>query len=102
MTVSRKPIHVGILFKRRFIEKYENLNMSNTAKALGVSRQRLSYFCEGGTRCTPEMAVRLAIATGTEVELWLTLQSNLDIWLANQSVTSNNSTKLDSLILSDI
>lgn len=77
---KRKPTNAGVFFKRRFIDRFDKLNMTNTAKSLGVSRQHLINFCAGRTSCTPEMAARLSIVTGTDVELWVNMQALQDAW----------------------
>lgn len=82
MPNKRKPQHVGVFFKRRFINENDALNMSNTAKFLGVSRQHLNNLCKGSVPCSPEMAARLAIATDTNVAFWLNMQANYDAWEA--------------------
>lgn len=82
MSMKMKPSHVGVFFKRRFIDENDALNMSNTAKFLGVSRQHLTNLCKGSVPCSPEMAARLAIATDTNVAFWLNMQANYDAWEA--------------------
>jgi addiction module HigA family antidote len=84
----RKPVHAGVFFKRRFIDSFEGLNMTRTAKSLGVSRQHLINFCAGRTSCTPKMASRLAIATNTGVAFWLSMQALQDVWDAEKGMES--------------
>ena len=85
MKVSkRKPTHVGVFFKRRFIDENKKLNMTNTAKVLGISRQHLTNLCNGRSACTPEMAARLAVATDTNVSFWINMQRNYDTWEAEK------------------
>ncbi|TGK10123.1 addiction module antidote protein, HigA family, partial [Leptospira selangorensis] len=38
---------------------------------------------------TPEMAVRIGIATNTSAESWLNMQTKLDLWAAMQEKPKN-------------
>ena len=55
------------------------LSVTETAKALGVSRKTLSSLLNGRTGISPEMAVRLSIAFGTTAESWLSQQLQYDL-----------------------
>ncbi len=58
--------------------------MTDTAKALGVSRKTLSSIINGKSDISPEMAVRLSIAFNTSSESWLNQQSQYDLCRAEQ------------------
>ena len=60
------------------------MSVTETAKALGVSRKTLSSLLNGRTGISPEMAVRLSIAFDTSAESWLRQQTQYDLWHAEQ------------------
>ncbi|MGH8596901.1 MAG: HigA family addiction module antitoxin, partial [Gammaproteobacteria bacterium] len=61
------------------------VNITEAAKALGVSRKTLSAIVNGRASVTPEMAVRLSIAFNTSSESWLNQQAQFDLWHVEQS-----------------
>lgn len=78
-----RPIHPGIIFKQRVIDKL-GLSISQAADYLGVSRPTMSKFCSGSTPCTQNLALRIASATGSSVTLWINLQAAWDGWVAEK------------------
>lgn len=76
---NRKPTHPGYLFRHDVLDPLD-LNLTETANRLGISRKHLSGFVNGRTRCNLDMAQRLAIATDTSIASWLNMQTALDIW----------------------
>ena len=65
--------------KELFLEPL-GLSVSETARALGVSRKHLSDVVHGHFGISPEMAMRLSLAFGTTAEHWLRLQIAYDLW----------------------
>ena len=90
MKIKMKPRHVGVFFKRRYIDQNDSLNVSNTAKCLGVSRQHLHKLINGEAPCTAEMSARLAKATDTNAAFWINMQANYDSWYAEEKMESLN------------
>lgn len=78
------PPHPGRVIKELCIEPL-GLSVTETAKALGVSRKALSDLINGHTGISSEMAVRLSIAFNTTPESWLTQQMQYDLWMIKQS-----------------
>ena len=61
------------------------LTVTETAKALGVSRKTLSEIINGKSPITPDIAVRLERAfTNPPADMWLRLQAAYDLRLAEQ------------------
>ena len=77
------PPHPGEVLKSPCLDPL-NLSVTETAKALGVSRKTLSAILNGRAGISPEMAVRLSIAFGTSAESWLTQQTQYDLWKAGK------------------
>lgn len=80
---KRKPTHPGEVLLEDVI-KPMNLSITHAAECLGVSRKTLSEIVNGRCAVTPEMAVRIGVATGTTPESWLEMQNRLSIWEAKQ------------------
>lgn len=79
--MNRCPTHPGVLFRIQILEENE-ITISAAAKALGVSRQTMSNFCNGHIPCSPEMAQRIALAIDSNVGVWINLQAKYDAWHA--------------------
>jgi antitoxin HigA-1 len=56
------------------------------AEGLGITRKTLSTILNQKAGVSPEMAVKLSEAFGTDADLWLNLQRKYDLWLAEKNV----------------
>ena len=86
--MTRKPTHPGTGFYED-VMKPLNLSVTKTAELLGVSRKALSEFINEKSSLSPDMALRISIATGTSAESWMNMQQKLTLWLAEQDAPSN-------------
>lgn len=73
------PPHPGAVL-RELCLKPLGLTVTQTARALGVSRKTLSGILNGRAGISPEMAVRLSLAFGTSAESWMNQQTQHDLW----------------------
>jgi addiction module HigA family antidote len=65
------------------------LTVTETAKALGISRKTLSEIVNGKSPITPDIAVRLERAFGNPpADTWLRLQAAYDLRRAEQRLKS--------------
>lgn len=87
-TMTRKPTHPGTVFYED-VMKPLNLSVTKTAELLGVSRKALSEFINEKSSLSPDMALRISIATGTSAESWMKMQLKLTLWLAEQDAPNN-------------
>ena len=85
---KRKPTHPGAVFYED-VMKPLNLSVTKTAQILGVSRKALSEFINEKSSLSPDMAMRISIATGTTPESWMNMQQKLTLWLAAQDAPDN-------------
>jgi len=80
------PAHPGKLIAD--ILENGNLSIGNSvtalAKHIGVTRAALSRVINGKAAVSADMALRLQDALGVDVEMWLGMQLQRDIWLASQ------------------
>jgi len=79
--LMHNPPHPGEVLKKLCLEPL-GLNVTRTARALGVSRKTLSGILNGRAGISPEMAVRLSMAFDTTAESWLNQQVQYDLWRA--------------------
>ncbi|MFO1430766.1 MAG: HigA family addiction module antitoxin [Candidatus Competibacteraceae bacterium] len=78
------PAHPGEILKELVIEPLE-LSITETARHLGASRNRLSQVLHGRRAVTAEMALRLEMAFGKpNASHWLRLQNAYDLWQTRQ------------------
>lgn len=91
--LMHNPPHPGLVIKELCIEPL-NITITDTAKALDVSRKTLSSIINGKAGISPEMAVRLSIAFNTTSESWINQQSQYDLWQAEQHRSELHVSKL--------
>ena len=81
--LMHNPPHPGEVLRELCLEPLD-LTVTAAAEALGVSRKTLSAVLNGKAGISPEMAIRLSIAFDTSAESWLNLQSQYELWHAEQ------------------
>ncbi|HMZ09468.1 MAG TPA: HigA family addiction module antitoxin [Plasticicumulans sp.] len=86
------PAHPGELL-RDYLPA--GMSVSEAARRLGVSRQRLSALLDGRAAINAEMALRLECATGQAAGFWLRMQGQRDLWLARCSARVEGVQALD-------
>ncbi len=73
------PPHPGEILKHDSLIPL-GLTVTETAKALGISRKTLSEIINGKSPITPDIAVRLERAfTNPPADMWLRLQATYDL-----------------------
>ncbi len=77
MSTMKNPSHPGAIV-RECLDGLQ-LNVTEAAAALGVTRATLSRILNERAKISPEMAVRLSKAFGSTVGFWLRLQLNFDL-----------------------
>jgi addiction module HigA family antidote len=87
MKQTRKPVHPGKVFWEDVLVPLD-LSVTNAADLLGVTRKTLSEFINEKSSLSPTMALRIAKATHTTAESWLTMQMKRTLWEAGQSKLS--------------
>ena len=85
--MKRKPTHPGIIIKEDYLESL-SISIKDMASNLGVSRKTLSKIVNSRGSITPEMALRLSRAFDTTPDLWMNLQKNYDLWIAEKESNS--------------
>jgi len=73
----KNPPHPGRLVQSTL--QSCNLNVTDAAKHLGVSRNTLSHAVNQEAGISPEMAVRISKAFGGSAGIWLRMQAAYDL-----------------------
>ena len=81
----KNPPHPGLSVRHDCLEPLE-LNVTEAAKRLGVSRKQLSDIVNCHAGISPEMAIRLDKAFGGGADTWLRLQAAYDLAQAMKHV----------------
>lgn len=81
--IQDTPSHPGEILLELYLKP---LKFSVTAASgkLIISRYRLSDIINGRAGVSASIALKLSKAFKTSPQLWLNLQSNYDLWQANQ------------------
>jgi addiction module HigA family antidote len=74
----KNPPHPGSVVLSECIEPL-GLTITRAAKALGVTRTRLSELVNGKRGISPDMAIRLSQVFGGSAESWITQQAQYDL-----------------------
>lgn len=77
------PPHPGGVLLRLYLEPL-GLTITETARRLGISRKHLSLLVNERAGFSPEMALRVGMATNTTAESWLNMQTAYDLWQAKR------------------
>ncbi len=86
------PPSPGEILRQRVLAGLD-ITQERLAEALGVSRHTTNQLINGHRGVTPDMALRLARVLGTSPEMWLTLQTRVDLYEARRKLGD----KLDQL-----
>lgn len=73
----RKPPHPGRQVKTA-LQAFE-MNITEGAAHLGVTRNTLSRVINGLAGVSPDMAIRLAKAFGGNADIWVRMQASYDL-----------------------
>jgi addiction module HigA family antidote len=81
MSRMHNPAHPGEVLREWLPE---DMTVTQAAKELQVSRVTLSKVLNGKAGVTAGMALRLSAWLGTSADLWMGMQSQWDLWQAEQ------------------
>jgi addiction module HigA family antidote len=85
MTKTLPPMHPGEVLREEFLVPME-ISAGALAKAIDVPRTRIERIAAEQVGITADTALRLAKYFGTSTELWLNLQNDYDIQVANKQL----------------
>lgn len=79
------PTHPGALLREDVLPA-TGLAITEVARLLGVSRQQLHRILAEESSVSPEMALRLGKFLGNGPDLWIRMQTALDLWRATREL----------------
>ena len=82
------PPHPGEILREECLVPL-SLSVTKGAEVLGVTRQTLNNLVNEKSGISPEMAVRLEKAFGSEAGFWLRLQTAYDLARARKNTSLN-------------
>jgi addiction module HigA family antidote len=85
--VRRRPTHPGKILRNHYLAP-RGLTVSELARASGLTRKHVSNIVNGSAPISPESALRIAKVLGTTPQLWLNLQSRVDLYDAGLKLKS--------------
>lgn len=78
------PAHPGEVLKEAYLDPL-GMSVTEFARRVGISRKTASELVNKRSSVSVEMAHRLAQATGTTAEFWLTMQVQHALWEAKKA-----------------
>jgi addiction module HigA family antidote len=79
MNLKRKPVHPGQFLREEFLEPYK-ITQASFAQALALNRVTVSKILNERQKITPDVAIRLSKCLGTTPEVWLNMQTKVELW----------------------
>ena len=83
---NRKPTHPGEILLEEFL-KPKKITQFELADKMGVPIQRVNTLVNEKRDMTPETAILLSRILGTTPQFWMNLQTNLDLYLAEERLS---------------
>ena len=85
MTKKLKPMHPGEVLREEFLVPLK-MSAGALAKVCGLPRTRIERIAGEQTGITADTALRLGKALGTTAQLWLHLQTDYDVQVAQRDL----------------
>ena len=82
---KRVPTHPGALLREDLLPAMD-LSVSEFARRIGISRQRVHKILAETDSITPNTALRIGKLVGNGPEIWLSMQQNHDLWQTQQEL----------------
>lgn len=81
---KRPPVHPGRIVKRVLADA--GLNPSGASVSLGIPSSRLAAILNGRRSISADTALRLARYFGTSAQMWMNLQSQYEVAIAESEL----------------
>jgi len=79
------PVHPGEVLFKDFIEP-SGLTRYRVAKAIRVPQRRIDEVCAGKRSISADTAIRLGRLFGVEPQMWMNLQAQYDLEIAEMAI----------------
>ena len=87
MPKQRRPVSPGEVLQEEFLKSLE-MTQTTLAERMNVPIQRINTLINGKRGVTAETALLLAKVFDTTPQFWMNLQTNCDLWDAQQKLTA--------------
>lgn len=77
--MKRKPVHPGRFLREEFLEP-NGISQADFAEALQLNRVTISKILNERQKITTDVAIRLSRCLKTTPEIWINMQTKLDLW----------------------
>ena len=85
MSITLKPIHPGFILREDFMEPL-GISQNRLSIAIGVEVRRINSIVQGKRTITPDTALRLGVYFKTGAKVWLNLQQEYDLRIAEKAL----------------
>ena len=85
MSKKLPPMHPGEVLREEFLVPL-NLSAGALARRMDVPRTRIERIAAEETAITADSALRLSKALGTSPQLWMNLQADYDLQIAQKEI----------------
>ncbi len=85
MPRNRPPTHPGEMLLEEFLRPL-GMTQAEAARRMRVPLNRLNELIRGKRGVTADTALRLATLLKTDPEIWMSLQSQWDLWHAARAI----------------
>ena len=85
MSKKLKPIHPGFILSEDFMQPL-GISQNRLSIAIGVDVRRVNSIVQGKRSITPDTALRLGVYFKTGPKLWLNLQQEYDLRIAERGI----------------
>jgi len=85
MSKALKPIHPGFILKEDFMSPL-GISQNRLSIAIGVDVRRINSIVQGKRAITPDTALRLGVYLKTGPKVWLNLQQEYDLRVAERKI----------------
>jgi len=82
---NRRPTHPGAVLREDVLPAMA-LSVSEFARRIGISRQRVHKILAETDPVTPNTALRIGKLVGNGPEIWLAMQQSHDLWLTQHEL----------------
>ncbi len=93
MISTNRPTNPGEFIQEDILKEL-GLSQQQLATRLGVSRRTINQLVNGKRKISADMAIRLGKFTNTSPELWMNLQTHVDLW---DALHASKKTPIDSI-----
>ncbi len=81
----RPPSHPGRIIAFGFLEELK-MSPADLSDGTGLPQREIDQLLAGEIPCSPEHAILLSEVFDTDPDFWTALQSNHDLWFAQQCI----------------